>query len=403
MLFVGIKMGELLKPILKAPAVVSFLRLVKGFGAPFLCRVIPNQIAEPSVQPDLNVLNCRVKLIRQEKDKSVFDVFTMEICGSVHAPSDMDYMIVRISIIDVTDGVDKAKPVHSRVKQWQMQDSPVFVYSCDVGKLPNAETTLSDLVAVGQVQLDWLTFPRKGKRDLQFSTSIWSRESGKELAFATCTFTYENATLGYIDLQENIQRAKTLAVALAFAVSAADKKLYDCEVELIKNWARGNIDFSQASNRAKRKLEKALKKTICFFHEGNQLNAQKICEEIVENAPVAARYDVLELCLRVAQANGVATVEELTLLKKLASWLEIDTNRFRSMMEKILPANIHEVEDVEIILGVTPNMSEDETRQHLNKEYRKWNARVTNFDPEIQTRADHMLNFITKARGQYIG
>jgi hypothetical protein len=73
------------------------------------------------------------------------------------------------------------------------------------------------------------------------------------------------------------------------------------------------------------------------------------------------------------------------------------------MMGKILPASMHEVEDVEVILGVTTDMSKDETRQHLNQEYRKWNARVTNFDPEIQTQADHMLNLITKVRSEYIG
>ena len=87
----------------------------------------------------------------------------------------------------------------------------------------------------------------------------------------------------------------------------------------------------------------------------------------------------------------------------MASWLEVDTNRFHTMMEKILPVGMHEVEDVEVILGVTSDMSKDETRQHLNKEYRKWNARVTNFDSEIQTQADHMLNLIAEARSEYIG
>jgi hypothetical protein len=39
------------------------------------------------------------------------------------------------------------------------------------------------------------------------------------------------------NLEENTQRAKILAVRLAFAVGAADDQLPDCEVELIKNWA----------------------------------------------------------------------------------------------------------------------------------------------------------------------
>ncbi|GAI80926.1 unnamed protein product, partial [marine sediment metagenome] len=122
----------------------------------------------------------------------------------------------------------------------------------------------------------------------------------------------------------------------------------------------------------------------------------------VEIAPLADRYDILDLCLRVAQADGVAAVEELALLKNLASWLEVDTNRFREMMGKILPAGMHEVKDVEVILGVTSDMSKDKTRKHLNKEYSKWNARVTNTDSEIQTQADDMLKFIAETRSEYV-
>jgi len=206
------------------PTAASFLRLVKGFRIPFLCRVIPNQIMSPSLQPDLNVLNCRVQLTNQKKDDSAFDAFTVQICGSIHAPC---RTTLKILITDVTDGSSRAKPVHSCIKQWQIQDSPLFCYNAELGRIPNADSTLSDWTDVARLHLDWLRFPHKGKRKLQFSTSILSRQSGEELACAVCTFTYDNATPGYNDLQENIQRTKTLTVALAFAVSASDNKLFN--------------------------------------------------------------------------------------------------------------------------------------------------------------------------------
>lgn len=399
-------MAELLIPILiviLAPAIVILLGLVKGFKFPALRKADSNQGAELTEQPDLRVLNCRVQLINQKDRNCCFDALSVEICGTIHVPSDMHYTIVRILITDMTDGISKAKPVHSCVNRWQMQHSPAFCYNVDLGKLPKRGTALSDWFTVGQINLDWLTFPRKGKRMLQFSTSILSRESNEEFACAKCTFTYENPTFGYVDYQENIQRIKAMIVGLAFAVSAADKKLCGCEVDIIKTWVRANIDVAQESNRAKHKIEKAFNKTVRFFRDGNQLDTYKICKEIVEIVPLADRYDILELCLHVAQANGAATVEELDLLKNLASWLEVDTDRFRTMMGKIIPFSMHEAEDVEFILGITSDMSRDETRRHLNKEYRKWNARATNFDPEIQTQADHMLNLITKARSEYIG
>jgi len=391
-----------LNPISRTPAVSSFLRSAKNCKLPYFWKTAFNQKAESSEQLDPSILDCRVRLTKQESNTPSSDAFTVEICGSIHAPSDMHYTTVQILLSDVTDGPSRAQLVHSRLKQWQMQDSPVFCYNADLGKLPQQLTILSDWMVVARINLDWLIFPRRGQRNLQFGVSILSRDSSEELARAACNFTCENNSFGYKDLQENICRIRTLAVALAFAVSAADKKLYNCEVELIKNWARANFDFSKASDKAKHKLEKALNETVCFFRDGNQLDTDKICKEIVEIAPLADRYEILELCLRVAQANGTVAVEEITLLRKLARWLKVDPERFRTMMVKILPASMYEVKNRQVLLGVTLDMGKDEARRQLNKEYRKWNARVTNFNREIQAQADHMLNLITEARSQYV-
>ncbi|MHC4426662.1 MAG: tellurite resistance TerB family protein [Planctomycetota bacterium] len=369
--------------------------------------VEPERSQESPTQPDMSVLNCRVQLTELKEDNCVPDAFGVEICGSIHAPDSTHRTALRISILDVTDGVPKARPVQGRGKQWSSPDRPntsVFCYKAELGRLPHKVTTLSDWAAIAQLRLDWLVLPRKGRRNLQFNTSVLSADSGQELACAQCTLTYDNPAFGYMDLQENIERTKVLAVALAFTVSAADNKLYDCEVELIKNWARDNIleNSEQASDEASRKLDKALSKTVAFFHDGNKLNAYEICREIVEIVPVAQRYDILDLCLYVAQANGSVAAEELTILRDLASWLEADADRFRVMMEKVLPVDMHEVTDVEAVLGINSDMSKERARQHLNKEYSKWNSRVTNSDPEIQSQADQMLKLITEARSQYI-
>jgi len=279
-----------------------------------------------------------------------------------------------------------------------MQNSDVFCHNADLGKLPNKDTTLPDWMSVAKLQCDWMLPPHRGKRNLQFTISIRSGLDNQEICDAGCNLGYENPAFGYIDLQENIRRTKTLAVAIAFAVSAADDKLYNCEIELIKNWARNNIDVSQASEKAKHQIENALKITTQFFQSGYKVDTDEICREVVEITSVAQRYEILELCLQVAQAKGVATKEEITLLQNLADRLEVDGDKFRAMMEKILPVTIHQVKDMEVILGVRADMGKEETCQHLNKEYRKWHARVTNSDPQVQAQADQMLQFIAEAR-----
>jgi len=396
---------------------LNFAALINYIKASLSPNTNPHTCIKFSPELDLTVLNCRVKLSKQqskglrrkascglsEDDGSDSNAFNVEICGSIHAPQDVSSANLSISIVDITEPRAQGNPVQTRVKQWQMPGSSVFRYNAKLGKLSHQVTTISDWTSIALLHLDWLSLPHKGKRELMFITSIFPAEGGEQLACARCYSVYHNRDFGYLDLQENVQRTKTLAVALAFTVSAADNKLYDCEVEVIKNWAREHIGLSEASDKERRKLEKALDETIAFFRDGNQLNSYDICREIVKIAPLAARYDILNLCLYVAQANGSVTKEELTVLKDLANWLEIDTDKFREMVEKVLPVDMHEVLDVETVLGVTSDMNKQKARRHLNKEYSKWSARVTNSDPEIQTQADQMLKLIAEARSQYIG
>jgi len=392
-------MGQYLNLILKSPAVLGILELFTCLGTGRSRKGFTSLILQKPA-PDRNTLNCRVHLTTQKNGSSSFDVFNVEICGIIIAAGNMPYTVVQIFITDVTDGPAIAGPVQAKIKKWQMRDSPVFIYTSELGKLPGADTVLSNWTAVAQLNIDWLLFPRKGRRVLQFVTSILSRDSGEELACAVCTFTYQNPQPGYIDLQENIQRAKILAVTLAFAVGAADNKLYCREIELIKKWARTNLDAFAASERAGRKLEKALNKTVAFFRKGYKIDSCKICRELVETAPIAQRYEILDLCMRVVQTGVVASRRKVAVLKNLAGWLEIDTEKFRSMMEKILPADIYQVDDVELVLGINSDMDQEKARQQLNREYRKWSARVTSSDPKIQTQADYMLKFIADTRNR---
>ena len=361
--------------------------------------------------PDLKVLNCRIQETIQKEENSVVDAFSVDICGSIHAPDDLHHTTLKITIQDVTEGPSNTRPVQARVKQWQAPvssaagqagDSSVFCYFSDLGRLPHKITTLSDWTSVAKLRGDWLLFARKGQRSLQFNVSILSAKDGLELACARCSYLYDNPFFGYIDVQENSEHSKTLAVALAFAVSAADGRMYECEIELIKKWAKDNINLAQSSDKAERELDKALNEVITFYREGNKLDTYNICREVVAITPIAERCEILELCFNVAKANGNVVAEELRFLKDLANQIEIDGGKFRELMEKVIPLEMHEVKDIESILGVTSAMNTEIARARLNKEYVKWNSRVTNTNPEVQNQADQMLKLIAEARSQYI-
>jgi len=355
---------------------------------------------------DMDALNCRVRTIELKESDSVCDAFAVDICGSIHAPSDMRHAAVRISILDVTDGAN-GESVLAGGPQGVSQgrsNAPEFSYLAELGRLPSEVTKLEDWTAVARLRTDGQVFPRRGRRMLQFHTSIQSADGARELAVARCNFVYNNPLPGYLDLRENAERAKVLTVALSFAVGAADNKLCECEVDLIKKWAFENILDSQGSQpgQSESDLEKALSKTVAFFSEGKKLDTQGLCHEMAEIATIGQRYEALGLCLHVVRASGSVTAEEMAMLKNLANWLEADMTRFRTMVEKILPIEMHEDLDVNEVLGITSDMSRENTRRHLNKEYSKWNSRVTSANPHIQTQADQMLKLIAEARGQYV-
>jgi uncharacterized tellurite resistance protein B-like protein len=352
---------------------------------------------------DPNALNGRARIGRQPKGDAWQSVLIIDICGTIEAPDDGHEVTLEVALTDVTDDKANPLPALSRSKQGSIHNVTPFVFQTDMGKLCSQTTILEDWTAVAQISPEWFVLPRQGRRELQYSIAVISQATGDHLASTTCIAAYESIETGYLDVQDNIQRAKTLAVGLAFTVGAANGTLLEPEIDIIHGWVATNFGSADASESAQLELERALRKTATFFHRGGHLNLQEICEEIVKIAPMVGRLDILDLCLRVAAAKGQVTKAELTLLKDLAEWLKIDRSRLRAMVEKTLPVSMHQTQDAEIILGVTTDMNKDEARHQLNREYAKWSSRVISSDPGIRKQADQMLNLIANARTQYVG
>jgi uncharacterized tellurite resistance protein B-like protein len=359
--------------------------------------------ADTYMPVDPTVLNARMRIGREADGDSWRSTLIIEICGTVEAP-DEDYEVgLQVSLNDVTDPAAPPLPILNRPKHGPLQGSSYFVHQSPMGKLCHRKTTLADWTVVAQLSPDQFVLPRQGSRRLQGDIAIISQQTMERLTFARCVTVFENVEIGYLDIEDNIQRAKTLAVGLAFSVAAADNELPDSEVIIVEGWVRTNFGTGQASATVRAELDRALQKTIAFFRKGGRLHIQEICEEIVEIAPMIGRIEIMDLCLRVAGAKGQVTAAEMLLLKELAGRLVIDRTRLRAMVEKILPVHMHTSQDTEMILGVTEDMNKDQARHQLNREYAKWSSRVISSDPGIRKQADQMLNLIANARTQFVG
>jgi hypothetical protein len=363
----------------------------------------PRIPAELCQAVDLGAFNCRARIGRQAEGESWRSVILIDVCGTIQAPTDGHEVELHVTIRDVTDSETESLPIPNRPKHGPLNPSSPFAYQADMGRLCRQTTRLEDWTAVGQISPEWFVLPRAGHRKMQYTVSVMSRQNGQQLASATCVAPYENPETGYLDIEDNIQRAKTLAVGLAFSVGAANGRLLDPEVNVIYAWVKTNFGSAQVSSGAQLELDRALQKTATFFRRGGTLNLQPICGEIVEIAPLVGRIEILDLCLRVAAAKGQVATAELKLLKDLSDWLQIDRARLRMMVEKILPVEMHQCQDAEVVLGVTATMTKDEARVQLNREYAKWSSRVISTDPSIRRQADQMLKLLGQARTQYVG
>ena len=366
----------------------------------------PEQTQQPTAiadTRDIDSLNCRARLGSAQTHGSDRKAFLIDLCGSIPSDAPSCPAVVHVEVADITDGSRKPQPVTAADDYGAIRELSAYSYSADIGTLSERITTLHDWTVVARVPVDQLVFPRRGKRTLLFHVSVRAKDSAQDLAAAQCNIQYENTDFGYIDHQDNVRRARDLAVAVAFSLAAADGKLFACEVEIIKKWTRSNILSAHPSTGDGRRLEKALDRTVSFFRNGGRLDVPQMCGELVRIVPVGQRHSILDLCLNVVRAKGHASADELQLLKQLAAWLDIDQDKYRSMMEKTLPIDMHGIRDMETILGITADMTQDEARRQLNKEYAKWNARVTSADPTVRDQADQMLQLIAQARSKYVG
>jgi hypothetical protein len=353
-------------------------------------------------KPDMDVLNCRVSLTNLMQDKIFVDVFCVEVCGLIRSTTPGQSITVKISISDITDELNSPRAVNAKIKQMQQSNSQEFSFSADLGRVPGSQALLNDWISIAQLRIDQLVFARNGTRKLRFTTDVFTGTSGQEIASTYCDFIYDNPVFGYEDLQENLRQTKTLTVALAFAVCAEGGSYSDSELKLIRQWAREHLDVSETSEDGLDKLDSALDQTVEFFRSGNKLNIREICHRLTQIAPSARKYDVLEVAMQVAAAKKNVTSRQMKLLTELANYLELDSQRARAMADKIILLRNRETRDAADVLGVTCDMNREKTREYLNKEYAKWNARVTSCDPNVQTQADQMLKLIAEARDTYV-
>lgn len=194
---------------------------------------------------------------------------------------------------------------------------------------------------------------------------------------------------------------RSLAIPLALSIAGANSRISGRQSRVVEAWGKRNGAISPESGRAGYIFAKIIARLIAFFPDRHVTRTVAFGQKIAGVASFATRCSIFELCLLVVRAGGFASVAQLMLLKGMAYRFDIKMDRFRSMMERIIPVTMHEVVDMEICLGVTREMDRSGICHQLSKEYRKWNSRVTNSNRQVRTEAEYMLNLVAQTRKLY--
>ncbi len=373
---------------------------------------------EPKIDvPALTVLpngiptNFQMGILSEKKDlgSGNMDCLIVKIRGLIRLPSNMLSTSFTLTMWDVTSGTKQLdrKAVLCSLPDLQMTGTQVFLWT-HVLQMPQAFTAMNKWVDILSIPIDLLTFPERGKRKLLFEISIAPlMHLQNPSATASYTYTHNNLVLGYVDGMKIRIKAEEMGLKYAAAVGAIDGTLDDVEKTVVRKWMDIRIDSLPENMRADttRSLSRALMIAERLAASIKPSEIEMLCDDIAEEYPIGSfpkgeLFDIIELCMKVAAADGVANPEELKLVDRIASLLGVDQERVKKMSEKILPVNMHSEKDIDSILGLQPGWTSKQKKKHLREQYREWSARVTHSDVKVRDQADEMLRLIAGERAK---
>ena len=328
----------------------------------------------------------------------VFEVSNLLVIG----PQKSSCLRLRMS--DETNG--EKHPVLSAFEQLQMPDSAIFQSIETLPTVPRDKIFhLDEFQQFCAVPIDGLIFPRSGNRTIRACLELVEGNQVSERAEAL--FQVPNNILGYMDGAENMERSQELGIYLALHLAAADGHLGKAEAETVKKWVAGILEATEPEGKEKRRerlnfiLKDAYEKAMT-----TGLKVLEIASELESIATTPIKYEVIELCMNVMSTDGSADPAELRELEGIANQIGLDSARYRALLDRRL-ADVETVHggtqgDLASLLGITPGMDKEEIKKTLNKEYRKWNARVSSDDPAIRKRAEQMVEHIAEVRKKSI-
>lgn len=139
--------------------------------------------------------------------------------------------------------------------------------------------------------------------------------------------------------------------------------------------------------------------------QDHQINTDELLNRLRRHGDQKLWYEVLELCIDVMAADGIADIDELHILRKIGDASGIDAKEIQKLRDqKIVDLEIRNQGQtpIEELLGIDADWDLAKIQRHLRREYKKWNGRLNMVsEGKARQNAQIMLNRIGEAYKDY--
>ena len=326
-----------------------------------------------------------------------------------------------LSLFDVTEGKDP-QPVLSLLDTFQESESAAYQFVQQAGHAEPGHG-YEDWTPLGYVFFDLLIPPKRGQRTLEVFVRVVDASSfpssppihlGVVLCAEGLVFNsyrlgtwFHFSELGWLEEAEGKEESRGLAVRLGIAVAMADDSFDPTEGKVIQQWVHRILSHEKGEDRERIKnlcntaMREAYKEA-----QGGTLYTNELTQRLKEIAPVAQKYEAVELCYEVMAADGVADEAELNILRRIADGLDLDYEEIEKIRDRAMlglgPMKGSGKAGLEGKFGIDPSWPQDRIRKQIRTEFTKWNGRLSSL-PQGQERdnAQQMLEDLAELRKKY--
>jgi uncharacterized tellurite resistance protein B-like protein len=360
-----------------------------------------------------NKLQFKVEKLPKDKD-STFESFGVFSKGNPNIALDRPAMMI-FKLIDK----ETSMPILSTFERMSEADSRVFEHAVSIGNMQ--DKYWPDWARVSALIPESLIGPHKGTRTIELSCFLWYAHLKPkfERGFLAEGISFDGAinvfkhefklklnNAGYMEVDEERLRVQIASIKLAISIAMADGSLDQSEGREIKKWIKGIVDSTSESqkNEIKDALNIALEDAYKSI-KNQPINIEQTCNDIKDIGSSADKFDLIELCLDVMAADGMADKEELKQIELISRLVGIDYDEISKMKDQRLiqldPSSSSNA-GLEEKLDINPKWTNEQINKHILAQYGKWNGRLNSLSEGIKREnAQKMLDLIAEARKKY--